>query len=179
MATHLILRKIFRTGLVSEPSPGADLALRARDQELHAEILRVFGQAVTIRHIDAGSCNGCELEIHALGGPHYNIEGAGVRFAASPRHADVLLVTGPVSRHLETALKRTYDATPEPKWVVALGDCGCGCGDIGGLFGENYASLGRIANVIQVDLEVPGCPPKPTAILQGILSVVSRESSLR
>lgn len=174
MATHLILRKIFKTGIVSEPAPEADLSLRLREQELHADILKVFGQAVSIRHIDAGSCNGCELEIHALGGPHYNIEGIGVKFAASPRHVDVLLVTGPVTRNLETALKRTYDATPEPKWVVAMGDCGCGRGEIGAMFAENYATCGKISNVIPVDVEVPGCPPTPTLLLQGILAAVSR-----
>jgi len=174
MATHLILQKIFKTGIVSEPPPEADVSLRTREQELHAEILKVFGQAVTIRHVDAGSCNGCELEIHALGGPHYNLEGIGVKFAASPRHVDVLLVTGPVSRNLETALKRTYDATPEPKWVVAMGDCGCGCGAVGEMFAENYASRGKIANVIPVDVEVPGCPPSPITLLSGILAAVSR-----
>ncbi|MEF3192698.1 MAG: NADH-quinone oxidoreductase subunit B family protein [Halothiobacillaceae bacterium] len=170
MATHLILQKIFKTGIVSEPMPQhADLPLRQREQELQTEILETFGRALAIRHVDAGSCNGCELEIHALNGPHYNIEGKGIKFVASPRHADVLLVTGPVSRHLETALKRTYDATPEPKWVVALGDCACH----GGLFGESYASCGKISNVIPVDVEVPGCPPTPIAILQGILAAVT------
>ncbi|HRK77829.1 MAG TPA: NADH-quinone oxidoreductase subunit B family protein [Thiobacillus sp.] len=175
MATHLILQKIFKTGIVSEPAPQADPALRTREQALHADILKVFGQSVAIRHLDAGSCNGCELEIHALNGPHYNIEGMGVKFVASPRHADMLLVTGPVSRNLEVALKRTYDAIPEPKWVIAVGDCGCS----GGLFGESYASCGRVANVIPVDVEVPGCPPTPTALLQGILAAVSqgREST--
>jgi Ni,Fe-hydrogenase III small subunit len=179
MATHLILKKIFQTGIVSEPMPGADNALRTAEQEshlqnqLHADILKVFGQAVSIRHVDAGSCNGCELEIHALGGPHYNIEGLGVKFAASPRHVDLLLVTGPVSRNLETALKRTYDATPEPKWVVAMGDCAGGCGMAGAMFDANYASRGKISNVIPVDVEVPGCPPTPTALLQGILAAVS------
>jgi Ni,Fe-hydrogenase III small subunit len=169
MATHLILQKIFKSGRLSEPAPVADLAMRTREQELHADILKVFGQAVAIRHVDAGSCNGCELEIHALNAPQYNIEGLGVKFAASPRHVDVLLVTGPVSRNLETALKRTYEATPEPKWVVAMGDCGCN----GGLFGESYASCGKVANVIPVDVEVPGCPPTATALLQGILAAVS------
>ncbi|WP_310446836.1 NADH-quinone oxidoreductase subunit B family protein [Thiobacillus sp.] len=169
MATHLILQKMFRTGFVSEPAPAADLALRTREQQIHADLLGIFGQAVAIRHVDAGSCNGCELEIHALGGPHYNIEGLGVKFVASPRHADLLLVTGPVSRHLEVALKRTYEATPEPKWVVAIGDCGC----TGGIFGESYASCGRVANVIPVDVEVPGCPPTPLALLEGILAAVS------
>ncbi len=174
MATHLILRKILKTGIVSEPPPGADPALRVGEGEiLQAEILRVFGQALVVRHLDAGSCNGCELEIHALGGPRYNIEGIGIRFAASPRHADLLLVTGPVSRNLETALLRTYEAMPEPKWVVAVGDCGCGLGEAGALFGANYATRGKVSDVIPVDVEVPGCPPEPTALLRGILAVVS------
>jgi Ni,Fe-hydrogenase III small subunit len=173
MATHLILQKIFKTGFVSEAAPQADLALRTREQDLHAEILRVFGQSVAIRHVDAGSCNGCELEIHALGGAHYNIEGMGVKFVASPRHADLLLVTGPVSRNLEVALKRTFDAIPEPKWVVAVGDCAAGCGMAGALFGENYATCGKVSSVIPVDVEVPGCPPTPTALLQGILAAMS------
>ncbi|MBU0499071.1 MAG: NADH-quinone oxidoreductase subunit B family protein [Gammaproteobacteria bacterium] len=169
MATHLILQKIFKTGIVSEPMPEADPSLRTRMQELQADLLKVFGRALAIRHVDAGSCNGCELEIHAINGPQYNIEGMGIKFAASPRHVDVLLVTGPVSRNLETALKRTYDATPEPKWVVAMGDCGCN----GGIFGESYASCGKISNVIPVDVEVPGCPPDPVTLLKGILAAVS------
>jgi Ni,Fe-hydrogenase III small subunit len=171
MAAHLILQKILKTGMVSEPTPAADLSLRTHEQELHEAILKVYGQAVAIRHVDAGSCNGCELEIHALNGPHCNIEGIGVKFVASPRHADVLLVTGPVSRNMEVALKRAYDATPEPKWVVAIGDCGC----TGGMFGESYASCGKVSNVIPVDVEVPGCPPTPLALLQGILAAVSAD----
>ncbi len=173
MAAHLILQKILKTGIVSGRTPAADLNLRTREQELHEAILKVYGQAVAIRHVDAGSCNGCELEVHALNGPYYNIEGIGVKFVASPRHADLLLVTGPVTRHLETALKRTYDATPEPKWVVAIGDCGCGCGTAGALFSANYATIGPVREVIPVDVEVPGCPPTPVALLQGILAAVS------
>jgi Ni,Fe-hydrogenase III small subunit len=173
MATRLLLKKIFKTGLVSEPAPQADDALRVRLQELQQEIYQIFGRSLAIRHVDAGSCNGCELEIHAINGPHYNIEGMGIKFAASPRHVDLLLVTGPVSRNLETALKRTYDATPSPKWVVAMGDCGCN----GGIFGESYASCGRISNVVPVDVEVPGCPPDPVTLLQGILAAVSGRPS--
>ncbi|MBI3433411.1 MAG: NADH-quinone oxidoreductase subunit B family protein [Hydrogenophilales bacterium] len=169
MATFLILQQILKTGSVSEPAPEADPALRTREQALHADILKVFGQAVAIRHVDAGSCNGCELEIHALNGPHYNIEGMGVKFVASPRHADLLLVTGPVTRNMEIALKRAFEAVPEPKWVVAMGDCGC----TGGMFGENYATCGKVSSVIPVDVEVPGCPPTPVALLQGILAAVS------
>jgi Ni,Fe-hydrogenase III small subunit len=119
--------------------------------------------------VDAGSCNGCELEIHAANNPYYNLEGQGIKFVASPRHADMLLVTGPVSRNMEEALRRTFEAMPEPKLVVAIGDCGCD----GGIFGENYASRGRVANVIPVDVAVPGCPPEPAAIIQGILTAVS------
>src|SRR3954470_8740846 len=136
---------------------------------LRKRILERFGGALTIRHVDSGSCNGCELEINALNNPYYNLEGTGIRFVASPRHADMLLVTGPVSRHMEVALRRTYDATPEPKLVVAIGDCGC----TGGIFGESYASLGRVSNVIPVDVAIPGCPPTPTALLQGILAAIT------
>jgi Ni,Fe-hydrogenase III small subunit len=132
-------------------------------------VLAHFGRALAIRHVDAGSCNGCELEIHACNGPHYNLERLGIRFVASPRHADLLLVTGPVSRNMQTALRRTYDATPEPKLVVAIGDCGAN----GGIFGESYASCGGVSSVIPVDVAVPGCPPTPTAIIQGILTAVS------
>jgi Ni,Fe-hydrogenase III small subunit len=113
--------------------------------------------------------NGCELEIHALNNAYYNLEGIGVKFVASPRHADLLLVTGPVSRHMETALRRTWDAVPSPKLVVAIGDCGC----TGGVFGCGYASLGPVSAVIPVDVAVPGCPPSPTRILQGILTAVT------
>jgi Ni,Fe-hydrogenase III small subunit len=166
---YWLLKQIARTGIVTEPAPRADESLRQLEQQLGAEILKHFGRSLAIRHVDAGSCNGCELEIHAANGPHYNLERLGIKFVASPRHADLLLVTGPVSRHMETALKRTYAATPEPKLVVAIGDCGC----TGGIFGENYASCGRVANVIPVDVAVPGCPPPPTAIIQGILTAVS------
>ena len=163
-----ILRQIAVTGIKSEPAPApaTEDVVVARLQE---EILRTLGRALTIRQVDAGSCNGCELEIHALGNPYYNLEGLGIRFVASPRHADMLLVTGPVSKHMAIALKRTYEATPDPKLVIAVGDCGC----TGGIFGESYASLGRVANVIPVDVAIPGCPPTPTALLRGILAAVT------
>jgi len=164
-----ILLQIARTGIISEPPPKADQSLRTMAGRLNDEVLTLLGRALTIRHVDAGSCNGCELEIHAINNPYYNLEGLGIKFVASPRHADLLLVTGPVSRNMEVALRRTYDATPEPKLVVAIGDCGCD----GGIFGENYASCGRVANVIPVDVAVPGCPPSPSAIMQGILTAVS------
>ena len=167
-----ILRQIARTGIKTEPppSPAEEMVVVARLQE---QILRTLGRALTIRHVDAGSCNGCELEIHALANPYYNLEGLGIKFVASPRHADMLLVTGPVSKHMAIALKRTYDATPDPKLVIAAGDCGCS----GGIFGESYASLGRVANVIPIDVAIPGCPPTPTALLQGILAALSKAAS--
>jgi Ni,Fe-hydrogenase III small subunit len=164
-----ILLKIVQVGICSEPPPKADDALRVRAAQVNDEVLRLLGRALAIRHVDAGSCNGCELEIHAVNNPYYNLEGMGIKFVASPRHADLLLVTGPVSRNMEEALRRTYAATPEPKLVVAVGDCGCD----GGIFGESYASCGRVANVIPVDVAVPGCPPSPTAIMQAILAAVS------
>jgi Ni,Fe-hydrogenase III small subunit len=164
-----ILRQIVRTGIRSEDPPDARESFRVQDR-LQQDIVDILGRALAIRQVDAGSCNGCELEIHALGNPYYNIEGMGIRFVASPRHADLLLVTGPVSRHMAIALQRTYDATPDPKLVVAVGECGCN----GGIFGESYASLGRVSNVIPVDVEVPGCPPAPTALLQGILTAIKR-----
>ena len=164
-----ILFQIARTGIISERAPVADESLRRIAGRLNDEVLRLLGRALAIRHVDAGSCNGCELEIHALNGPYYNLEGLGIKFVASPRHADLLLVTGPVSRNMELALRRTYEAMPEPKLVVAIGDCGCD----GGIFGENYASRGRVANVLPVDVAVPGCPPQPEAIMQGILTAVS------
>jgi Ni,Fe-hydrogenase III small subunit len=171
---YQILKQIVVTGIKTEAPPQPDQALRVISKRFKAEILKRFGGALTIRHVDAGSCNGCELEINALNNPYYNLEGLGIKFVASPRHADMLLVTGPVSRHMETALKRTYDATPEPKLVVALGDCGC----TGGIFGESYASCGRVSNVIPVDVAVPGCPPSPVAIMQGILTAMSAHPRL-
>ncbi len=164
-----ILLQIARTGIRTEDPPDARESWRITDR-LQREILDIMGRALAIRQVDAGSCNGCELEIHALGNPYYNIEGLGIRFVASPRHADLLLVTGPVTKHMANALVRTYDATPDPKLVVAVGECGCN----GGIFGESYASLGRVANVLPVDVEVPGCPPTPTALLQGILAAIGR-----
>ena len=156
-------------GPLTEPSPGADEAALA---EFGAALERVarrrFGRSLAIRQVDAGSCNGCELEIHALNNPYYNIEGLGIRFAASPRHADLLLVTGPVTKNMEQALRIAYEAMPHPKLVVAVGDCGC----TGGIFGESYASAGRVANVIPVDVAVPGCPPHPNRILAGILTAI-------
>jgi len=138
---YQILKQILKTGIKSETPPQGDESLRVLEQRLQQDILDVFGGALAIRMVDAGSCNGCELEIHAVNNAYYNLEGLGIKFVASPRHADLLLVTGPVSRHMEVALKRTYDAVPEPKLVVAIGECACD----GGIFcaadaGENYQS---------------------------------------
>jgi Ni,Fe-hydrogenase III small subunit len=163
-----LLKRIAITGIKTEPPPDPDEALRV-SAVLKAQIANYFHGALAIRHVDAGSCNGCELEINALNNPYYNLEAVGIRFVASPRHADLLLVTGPVSRHMELALRRTYDATPEPKLVVAIGECACN----GGIYGESYATVGRVANVIPVDVCVPGCPPTPFAIMQGILTAIS------
>ena len=168
-----MLRQILRTGIVSEPAPDADEALRTTAQRLSEAMLRQLGRALVIRHVDAGSCNACELEIHALGNPYYNLEALGIKFAASPRHADLLLVTGPVAKNMEIAVKRAYEATPEPKLVVAVGDCGC----TGGVFGESYASCGRVANVIPVDVSIPGCPPTPLQLMRGILAAIAPETT--
>jgi Ni,Fe-hydrogenase III small subunit len=164
------IKLIARGGIRSEPLPAPLEAGRVESERLQREILDILGRALAIRLVDAGSCNGCELEIHALNNPYYNLEGAGIRFVASPRHADLLLVTGPVSRNMAQALRRTYEAIPDPKLVVAAGQCACD----GGIFGESYASCGRVANVLPVDLAVPGCPPTPLELLRGILSAVRR-----
>src|SRR5512135_2492251 len=165
-----ILHQIFRTGIVTEPLPPAvEAEICEVGAKLEEAIRKRFRRSLTIREVDAGSCNGCELEIHAVNNPYYNLEGQGIKFVASPRHADMLLVTGPVSQHMAEALRRTWEATPEPRLVVAVGDCGCS----GGIFGQSYASCGRVSNVIPVDAAVPGCPPTPNRILAGILTAVS------
>jgi Ni,Fe-hydrogenase III small subunit len=165
-----ILRQIGRTGIRSEAPPARDDALRVEAEQIQRELLAILGRALTIREVDPGSCNGCELEINALDNPYYNLEGLGIRFVASPRHADLLLVTGPVSRNMELALRRTYDAVPAPKLVVAVGDCGCGTG----LHCAGYATSGGVASVLPVDIAVPGCAPAPIEILRGILTAVRR-----
>jgi len=162
-------RQIIKAGLCTEKAPEPNDAWRIDGERIQGQILRLLGRALTIRQVDAGSCNGCELEIHALNNPYYNLEGRGIRFVASPRHADMLLVTGPVASNMKIAVRRAYEATPDPKLVVAVGECGC----TGGIFGESYASCGRVANVIPVDVAIPGCPPPPLEILRGILSAVT------
>ena len=167
-----ILLKILKTGVLTEDPPGAREEWRVRAAQIQDNVLKLLGRALVIRHVDAGSCNGCELELQALNNPYYNIEGLGIRFAASPRHADMLLVTGPVSKHMEAALRIVYDAMPDPKLVVAVGDCGRD----GGIWSGSYATCGGVARVIPVDVVVPGCPPPPAAILQGILTAISSRS---
>jgi len=161
------LSMMIRTGILTEDVPGTPKA-DVPTGDLQDKIKKILGRALCIRHVDAGSCNGCELEIQALNNPYYNLEGIGIKFVASPRHADLLLVTGPVSVNMEEALKRTFDAIPDPKLVVAVGDCGA----CGGIFGKSYASRGAVANVIPVDHTVKGCPPSPLSILQAILETI-------
>jgi Ni,Fe-hydrogenase III small subunit len=168
-----ILKQIFRTGIVTEtlPREGAQ-EIEVVGLKLEEAIRRRFRRSITIRQVDAGSCNGCELEIHAINNPIYNCEKYGIHFTASPRFADLLLVTGPVTHNMETALRRTYVATPPPKLVVAVGDCACN----GGIFGESYASLGGIDKVIPVDARIPGCPSAPLQLMQGLTRLLEDPS---
>ena len=166
----ILFQNLF-AGPLTEAGPGRDDTEMA---ELAATLDRSaqarLGRSLSIRQVDAGSCNGCELEIHALGNAFYDLERFGLRFVASPRHADVLLVTGPVTRNMREALIRTYEATPAPKWVVAVGDCGVN----GGLFASSYACVGGVDAVIPVDLRIPGCPPTPMALLRGLVALMAR-----
>ncbi|MGE5301079.1 MAG: NADH-quinone oxidoreductase subunit B family protein [Acidobacteriota bacterium] len=160
-----ILRQIFRTGIVTEPlSDQVAREIEAAGLKLEAAVRERFRRSITVRQVDAGSCNGCELEIHAINNPIYNCEKYGIHFTASPRFADLLLVTGPVTRNMEIALRRTYVSTPSPKFVVAVGDCAC----TGGIFGETYASLGGVDKVVPVDARITGCPPTPLQLMQGL-----------
>jgi Ni,Fe-hydrogenase III small subunit/formate hydrogenlyase subunit 6/NADH:ubiquinone oxidoreductase subunit I len=164
--------------LVSRSSAPSPLAETVKERghvdlvgtELRTRINKILGRSLHIREVDAGSCNGCEIEIVGLNSPIYDIERFGIHFVASPRHADMLLVTGPVSRNMELALRKTYDAMPAPRLVVAVGACGCS----GGIFGQNYASLGGVDKVLPVDVYIPGCPPNPYALLHGILTAIGR-----
>ena len=163
-------------GPLTERPPAPDeaaLAELAKNVEKAAQAR--LGRSLSIRQVDAGSCNGCELEIHALANAFYDLERFGLRFVASPRHADVLLVTGPVTHNMREALERTYRATPDPKWVVAVGDCALD----GGIFAGGYACVGGVSEVIPVDLHVPGCPPSPTALLQGLIALVEQSTHPR
>jgi Ni,Fe-hydrogenase III small subunit/formate hydrogenlyase subunit 6/NADH:ubiquinone oxidoreductase subunit I len=156
--------------LTQSPVPCDRTEVQATANRLHSTIQKTLRRSLHIREVDAGSCNGCEVEIVGLNSPIYDLERFGIHFVASPRHADMLLVTGPVTRNMELALRKTYDATPEPRLVVAVGACGCS----GGIFGQNYASCGGVDQVLPVDVYIPGCPPNPHALLQGILVAVGR-----
>ena len=165
----LLLKSLFARPVTMAAPSAADVALEEAGRTLEERARKLFGRAITIREVDAGSCNGCELEIHALNNAVYDVERFGIRFAASPRHADVLLVTGPVTANMREALLRTYDATPDPKWVVATGDCACGTG----VFAGSYACVeGSVAQVVPVDLHIRGCPPPPMALLSGLLALL-------
>ena len=166
----LLFAKILKVGLATEPlGPGDDAVVRVA-RAVEAKARRLLGRALAIREVDAGSCNGCEVEIAGLMSPVYDSERFGIHFVASPRHADVLLVTGPVTRNMEIPLRKTYEATPDPKIVVALGDCAQTCG----VFRGSYAVVGSVDAVIPVDVFVAGCPPEPADILRGILSALDR-----
>jgi len=177
------MRNLFLQGLLkaalTEPGPAADplasAELAALGTRLDSAARRRLGRSLSIREVDAGSCNGCELEINALGNAFYDLERFGLRFVASPRHADVLLVTGPVTRNMAEALERTWQATPDPKWVVAAGDCAC----TGGLFAGSYACIGAVENMIPVDLHIRGCPPSPSQLLAGLVSLLEASSKPR
>src|SRR2546423_10846222 len=167
---HKILCQIARVGIISEPLPEANESLRSGAVRLNDEVLQLLGRSLSIREVDAGSCNGCELEIHAVNNAFYDLERFGLRFVASPRHADVLMVTGPVTKNMREALTRTYNATPDPKWVVAVGDCAAN----GGIFAGSYACAGGVSKVVPVDLHIRGCPPPPTEILKGLIALLSK-----
>jgi Ni,Fe-hydrogenase III small subunit len=164
----LLLEGLFRRPVTDKPPPRDDEAVAALARELDLAARRRLGRSLSIREVDAGSCNGCELEVNALQNPIYDLERFGLRFVASPRHADILLVTGPVTKNMRIALERTWNATPEPKWVVAAGDCAIN----GGLFADSYACVGAVANVVPVALTIPGCPPTPTDLLRGLLTLL-------
>lgn len=167
------MNKLLLQGLVlppvteQAPAPSAE-ALAEIASRVDAAAKRKLGRSLSIREVDAGSCNGCELEIHALNNAFYDLERFGLRFVASPRHADVLLVTGPVTKNMREALERTWRATPDPKWVVACGDCAAGCG----AFAGSYACVGSVQAVVPVDLHIHGCPPTPLQLLQGLLALL-------
>jgi Ni,Fe-hydrogenase III small subunit len=167
----LLLRSLFQRPLTEAAPPPADAALAELAGRVDAAARRRLGRSLAVREVDAGSCNGCELEIHALNNAFYDLERFGIRFVASPRHADVLLVTGPVTRNMQQALERTYVATPSPKWVVAVGDCAFD----GGIFAGSYAVAGGVSTVVPVDLHIPGCPPTPVQLLEGLLALLLRQ----
>jgi Ni,Fe-hydrogenase III small subunit len=163
-----LFQGLLLSSLTERPPPPTESAVSELALKLDALSRRKLGRSLSIREVDAGSCNGCELEINALNNAFYDLERFGLRFVASPRHADVLLVTGPMTKNMREAVERTYAATPDPKWVVAVGDCACS----GGLFAESYACQGGVSEVIPVDLHIRGCPPEPIALLEGLIALV-------
>ena len=172
---RMLMQNLLRQPLTeSAPAPD-DAALAQLARDLDSAARRRLGRSLSIREVDAGSCNGCELEIHALNNPFYDLERFGLRFVASPRHADVLMVTGPVTRNMREALERTYAATPDPKWVVAVGDCAFD----GGLFAASYAVVGGVSAVVPVDLHIRGCPPRPEQLLAGLLALIQTTDDRR
>jgi Ni,Fe-hydrogenase III small subunit len=170
-----LFSKIWRVGLVTAPVGAVDPDSVEICRELDRRIKQLFGRALAIREVDAGSCNGCELEITGLTSPVYDMERFGMHFVASPRHADMLLVTGPVTRNMEIPLRKTFEATPDPKFVVSVGDCAKTCG----VFAGSYAVVGPVASVIPVDVHIPGCPPEPLDILRGVLRAIDRVGDRR
>ncbi|MGB4946419.1 MAG: NADH-quinone oxidoreductase subunit B family protein [Candidatus Competibacter denitrificans] len=164
----LLFQNLLRLPLTVVAPPPSAAALAELAAKVDQSARRRLGRSLAIRQVDAGSCNGCELEIHALNNPFYDLERFGFHFVASPRHADVLLVTGPVTANMREGLERTYRATPDPKWVVAVGDCGRD----GGVFADSYACVGGISAVVPVDLHIPGCPPNPMQLLEGLLALL-------
>jgi len=169
----LLFESLIRPALTERPPLASNAAVGELARALDGAARKRLGRSLAIRAVDAGSCNGCELEMNALNNAFYDIERFGIRFVASPRHADVLLVTGPVTKNMREALKRTYDATPNPKWVVALGDCARD----GGCFAGSYAVVCGVSEVVPVDLHIPGCPPPPIEILRGLLALLERVNS--
>jgi Ni,Fe-hydrogenase III small subunit len=167
-----LLEGMLNRPLTEAPPAPDDTALAELAGKVDAAARRRLGRSLSIREVDAGSCNGCELEIHALNNAFYDLERFGLRFVASPRHADVLMVTGPVTRNMREALERTYNATPDPKWVVAVGDCAAN----GGVFAGSYAVAGGVKDVIPVDLHIRGCPPRPVQLLQGLLALIEKQN---
>jgi Ni,Fe-hydrogenase III small subunit len=167
---RLVLKNLLSRPVTERRLPAGDAELAELAASLDRGARLKLGRSLSIREVDAGSCNGCELEIHALNNAFYDLERFGLKFVASPRHADVLLVTGPVSKNMREGLLRTYNATPDPKWVVAVGDCAAN----GGMFAGSYAVEGGVRDVVPVDLHIPGCPPTPTALLKGLIALVER-----
>ena len=170
-----LFESLIRGPLTEQPPAADDAAIAELAKNVEKAAQARLGRSLSIRQVDAGSCNACELEIHALANAFYDLERFGLRFVASPRHADVLMVTGPVTKNMREALKRTYNATPDPKWVVAVG----GCAADGGIFKGSYACVGGVSDVVPVDLHVPGCPPSPRALLKGLLALLEHVTGER